>query len=697
MSYGRRRVAWFSFLSSVSSQSPESIQAGRKIRFMSEKTDKILVPAILAPAGNKVSFLAAVAAGADAVYCGLKQFSARMEAKNFTFEELADLTRLAHDKGIKVNVAINSLLKPDELESAGRALDQLQRQVEPDALIIQDLSLVQLAKQTGFSGELHLSTLANVSFPAALKLVREELGVDRVIVPRELNIDEVKALASACPEGLDLEMFVHGALCYGVSGRCYWSSFLGGKSGLRGRCVQPCRRLYVQKNQSARFFSCRDLSLDVLVKTLLTVPRVRAWKIEGRKKGPHYVYYTVKAYQNLRDLGHDPQTRAARKKAALELLGYALGRPGTHYHFLPQRVQNPIKLDEQTASGLLMGKVKGTEKNPYFSPRDEILPGDVLRLGFEDEPWHHIYRVRKFVPSRGRMYIKLFSRTRPRNGTPIFLVDRREKVLEQLLTALEEELKPIRQLRITPSDFRVRLPARSGKRALGMTLHVFRGLDVQKMRGSEGIWLSAESQERVPRAFVPGLWWWISPVLWPGEEKKWISLIGKVCKAGARNFVLNAPWQIALFPVRKGLNFWAGPFCNISNALAVNALVCLGFSGIIASPELGHDDYLLLARHSPLPLGIVVSGNWPLCISRIVSENLKTEQEFISPKGERGWVIQYGSDYWVYPNWKLDIKNQKTDLQIAGYSLFVHLIEPLPGGLVLKKRPGMWNWDLGLE
>ncbi|MBU4344864.1 MAG: U32 family peptidase, partial [Proteobacteria bacterium] len=121
-------------------------------------------PSILAPAGSKASFLAALAAGADAVYCGLKSFSARMEAKNFSINDLIPLTQLAHDRNVKVFVALNSLLKPGDLNVAGKILDRLNRYVKPDALIIQDLAFVQLARQTGFAGELHLSTLANVSF-----------------------------------------------------------------------------------------------------------------------------------------------------------------------------------------------------------------------------------------------------------------------------------------------------------------------------------------------------------------------------------------------------------------------------------------------------------------------------------------------------------------------------------------------------
>ncbi len=353
-----------------------------RIRFMN--TEATARPAILAPAGNRASFLAALAAGADAVYCGLKNFSARMEAKNFSIEELAALTRLAHEQGTKVYVTFNSLLKPGEIDMAGKLVDQLNRHVEPDALIIQDIALIRLARQTGFSGEIHLSTLANVSFPEALRFVKQGFGpeIKRVVLPRELNVDEIRMMAAACPEELDLEVFIHGALCYGVSGRCYWSSYMGGKSGLRGRCVQPCRRRYTQGESSGkRFFSCQDLSLDVLVKVLADIPQIKVWKIEGRKKSPHYVYYTTQAYQMLRDHGGNSQMR----KSAVELLARSLGRTGTHYFFLPQRPQNPVNTETQTGSGLLMGLTKGSRSAPFLVPREELLPDDVLRIGYEDE------------------------------------------------------------------------------------------------------------------------------------------------------------------------------------------------------------------------------------------------------------------------------------------------------------------------
>jgi len=123
-------------------------------------------PEILAPAGSRDSFLAAIAAGADAIYCGLKDFSARMAADNFTIGELARLAVLAHEKGVRVYITLNTLVKPDELDQTGKLLDQLNRWVKPDAIIIQALSFIPIARQAGFQGEIHLSTLATVSFPS---------------------------------------------------------------------------------------------------------------------------------------------------------------------------------------------------------------------------------------------------------------------------------------------------------------------------------------------------------------------------------------------------------------------------------------------------------------------------------------------------------------------------------------------------
>jgi len=650
-------------------------------------------PEILAPAGNKASFLAAIAARADAIYCGMKLFSARMEAKNFTIEEFIALVRLAHKNGVKVFVALNSLLKPDDLAQAGLMLDQLQRQVKPDAIIIQDLALVPLVKQTGFSGEIHVSTLANVSSPGALQVIRQKLQVDRVVLPRELNIDELKALALGCPSGLDLEVFIHGALCYSVSGRCYWSSFLGGKSSLRGRCVQPCRRQYSQDNQIQRYFSCQDLSVDVLVKLLLSIPQIRTWKIEGRKKGPHYVYYTVCAYRMLRDHGRDPKM----KKSALQMLDYALGRRSTHYFFLPQRPQNPVDLQGQTGSGMLLGRIKGSRQNPYFNTREELLAGDVLRLGYEDQSGHMIKRITRSVPKGGRMHINPSAKKGLAKGAPVFLTDRREKSLDDMIADLQSQLDQVPNSSGPSAIFKPALPKAFCKKIKLLELPVYRSWSGSISRDPRGIWLSEEAINNSHSQMVSQTRWWLPPVIWPENEEQINDQVQAVIKKGAQYFVLNAAWQIGFFASPKRFNLWAGPFCNLANTLAIAAIDKMGFNGAIVSPELGAEDFLRLPQQSPIPLGIVIAGNWPLCVSRSITPVVQLDQPFASPRGEQAWATRYGPDYWVYPNWKLDLRVHKKALQNAGYSLFVNLIEPVPEKVKMKKRPGIWNWETKLK
>lgn len=666
----------------------------------------------MAPAGDRASFLAGVAAGADAIYLGLKHFSARMQAKNFGLGELAALTSYAHERGVRVFVAMNVLLKPDDSRAAGSLMERLAETVRPDALIVQDLGLMPLARQAGFTGELHISTLANATHPAALK-VAQELGASRVVLPRELDLDEVKLMAGACPQGLGLEVFVHGALCHCVSGRCWWSSFLGGKSGLRGRCVQPCRRLYRQgglKGKPERLFSCQDLSLDVLTKPLLDVPQVTSWKIEGRKKGPHYVYYVVSAYRLLRDQPGD----ATARKTAVSLLEQALGRPGTHGVFLPQRKYPPVRPAQETASGLLIGQVKREPGGKaYLQPREDLLPGDLLRLGCEDDPWHQTIPLRRRVPKGGRLDLPAGPPGKPGPGkggprrsmaappkAPVFLIDRREPELMQLLAGMEKDLAlgpepPEKQAaRFAPKTYTAPQP---GKRT---DIHVFRALPRGMARGGKsaetGIWLERSAVLDVPRAVTPRIWWWLPPVIWPGEEERYVRVLGEARERGARIFVLNAPWQAGLFADKEDLRLIGGPFCNLANAHTAAQYASLGLESVFASPELSGEELLSLPRSCPVPAGIVMGGFWPFGLTRILAEEVRTEEPILSPRGEVAWVRKYAGNHWIFPGWELDISAHRRELEQAGYALFATFREPWPKFLENAPRTSVFNWDQGL-
>jgi putative protease len=585
------------------------------------------------------------------------------------------------------------MIKSDELDSAGRLLDQLNRWVHPDALIVQDLGMLSLARQTGFSGEIHLSTLANITFPAALELISTFPEIKRVVLPRELSIDEIKMAAAACPAELSLEIFIHGALCYAVSGRCYWSSYMGGKSGLRGQCVQPCRRVYTQDNQKNRFFSCQDLSIDVLTKIVAGIPQISSLKIEGRKKGAHYVYYTISAYRLLRDHPGDPKA----KKTALSFLDYALGRKGTHYNFLPQRPQNPIDLNVQTGSGLLIGSVKGERAKSYVVPREVLYADDMLRIGYEDDAWHTTIRVSKYVPKKGQLFLKFPASRKPKNNTPVFLIDRRGPEVDKEMRVLESQLSSYPVTRSETSAFKFLLPSRKSKKVFFQEMQVVRSMQgIKQNTGDQlGVWLASDTQ-RIVVGDRRRSWYWLPPVIWPDDQEKIRSLVKEALQKGCMNFVLNSPWQRVFFPQDKNLNLWAGPFCNIANELAIEQLAAMQFKGVIVSPEQGKTDYAGLPAKSPLPVGIVVSGNWPLCVSRIIAGDLKETQPFNSPKGEQAWVRRYGSDFWVFPNWQVDLTPKIDVLKNAGYTMMVYLSEPLPKKVKLKERPGLWNWEIGL-
>ncbi|QGY40588.1 U32 family peptidase [Pseudodesulfovibrio cashew] len=654
------------------------------------------IPEIMAPAGDASSYLAAVAAGADAVYVGLKHFSARMQANNFSISELARLASLGRDRGTKTYVAMNTLVKPGDVESAGRLLDRLRATVQPYAIIVQDLAMIELARQVGFQGEIHLSTLANLSHPAGLA-VAKKLGANRVVVPRELNLDEVKLMADACPKDLDLEIFVHGALCHCVSGRCYWSSYLGGKSGLRGRCVQPCRRLYTTGKQDAqRLFSCNDLSLDVLTKPLLSMPRVTAWKIEGRKKGPHYVYYTVRAYQMLRDNPQDAQA----KKTALELLDQALGRPTSHSVFLPQRAFQPIQPGEETSSGRLVGEVKRDQKKLYFQTREPLLPGDLVRVGYEDQPGHRTIPIRRKVPKRGRMDIpfsrKIQGPPLP-SGTKVFLVDRREPELVKLIKDLEKELDFFPAPEAKESTFTPTWPKTAPRAKIKPeNTTLFRTPPHGKIFGKTAFWLERAALSKVPRASVSRSQWWLPPVVWPEEDKRIRSLLKEAVKKGAREFVINAPWQAAFFEDRKNATLVAGPFCNAANRLALKLLKDLGCSSAIVSPELPEEDVFALAQNPPLPLGFVLKGLWPFGIARFLSETVRFDEPIKSPMHETLFVRKYGGNNWIYPAWELDFSSEYKKLERAGYRNFITIKEMWPKAVPRPKRTSVFNWKLQL-
>ena len=280
-------------------------------------------PELLAPAGSVGSYFAAVSAGADAVYLGLQKFNARERAENFTLGDLCRILPHARSRGVRVYIAMNTVLTEADLPEAISMVHQLSP-LSPDALIVSDLGLMRVLRGFFPGMAFHVSTQAGCASSAAAD-VFAALGAERVILERHLDFSEVRTIVSTARIGV--EIFVHGAMCYSYSGKCFFSSFLGGKSGNRGACVQPCRRLYGHPGGEEAVFSTRDLSLIDLLPELVPLG-FAAFKIEGRMRSAEYVGGVVSAYRRSLDL-----IREGRKDDAVgegrELLESVIGRGET--------------------------------------------------------------------------------------------------------------------------------------------------------------------------------------------------------------------------------------------------------------------------------------------------------------------------------------------------------------------------------
>ncbi len=258
---------------------------------------------LLAPAGSLETFYAVIAAGADAVYLGGPRFSARAYAKNFTEEECIQAIHYAHLKNVKVYMTVNTLVKNNELEECINSLMPYYK-AGLDGVIVQDLGVLSALQKTYPGLELHASTQMSVSNKWGALLLKE-FGVNRVVPARELSLEEISRIRKEA--AVEVETFIHGALCYSFSGNCLMSSLIGGRSGNRGRCAQPCRLNYELLNnkkqrvsENGTLLSLKDLAMLKNLPDLAMIP-VDSLKIEGRMKQTEYAYTVVSLYRKYLD------------------------------------------------------------------------------------------------------------------------------------------------------------------------------------------------------------------------------------------------------------------------------------------------------------------------------------------------------------------------------------------------------------
>ena len=273
-------------------------------------------PEILSPAGNFEKMKFAILYGADAVYLAGTMFGMRTASDNFTREELIEAVKYAHERGVKVYVTVNVLPHEGELHLLPDYLRFLENEAKPDALIISDLGVFSLAKTYAPSIELHVSTQASTVNSEACRMWHS-MGATRIVLARELSLEEIKRIRSNIPNELELEAFVHGAMCVSYSGRCLLSNFFSGRDSNRGNCSQPCRWEYFEKEQYAEIFekkrpdeivslvqnergtfmfSSKDMCMIGHIPELVSAG-IDSFKIEGRVKSAYYTAVTANAYK----------------------------------------------------------------------------------------------------------------------------------------------------------------------------------------------------------------------------------------------------------------------------------------------------------------------------------------------------------------------------------------------------------------
>lgn len=339
------------------------------------------IPELLAPAGSMEALEAAVNAGADALYLSGKRFGARYYAANFNDDEIKSAVDYAHLRGVKVYVTVNTLIKDNELAEVAKYLIFLYK-IGVDAVLIQDIGVASLSKKIVPDLEIHASTQMTIHNLEGVKWAAQ-MGFKRVVLSREMKLSEIKQITETIKSNeIEIEIFVHGALCYSYSGQCFMSSFIGGRSGNRGRCAQPCRKPYKivfgDKDRFGRLIklntpiikdeyllSTRDLCLYDHLDEIVS-SNLGALKIEGRMRSPQYVAIVVSIYRKALDSIQKGKWNASPDD--VKKLKLAFNRDFTPGYLIQNNYEKIMGRNHPGNRGLFAGFVK-----KYYSQKREVL------------------------------------------------------------------------------------------------------------------------------------------------------------------------------------------------------------------------------------------------------------------------------------------------------------------------------------
>lgn len=646
------------------------------------------VPELLAPAGHIESFHAALENGADAVYLGLKRLSARAGATNFSLDELSFLVPYAHGRNVKIYVALNSALTAMDFPGVLDLLQSLE-DLQVDALIVQDPGIFFLVRKFFPKLKLHASTLMTIHNSAGVNQL-ERIGASRVVLARELTMEEIRQISENTEA--ELEIFVHGALCYSYSGLCLASSFRGGHSGLQGRCAQPCRLNFHQGRKEGYFISCNDLCALSLMPRLKQL-RLAALKIEGRMKTADYIANVVRAYRMVLDA--DP----AREKEAIAggqtLLDASPSRRLTQGYFTGNYNTEVLSPHRSGSSGLWVGTVKqGGEEGVLVELRHELRAGDRLRPESRSGKEEEAFTVTRIsspdgrelpLGRRGKRILIDFQGSIP-PGTRLFKVGAKHGQA----SGLWQEIR-----KVSPQGLKFRKSFHSRENVLARFDVPASGLH----RGEETLFLKVARPHHVAVAFQAQAQWvllsatksnleqfarqrlsahqkvhfiWSLPALL--EEKDlgyYRSAIEWYRKKGFGNWEVNNWGHFDFFPRSGRTKLLAGYRLNTRNMAAMAQLAEEGCRWTVLSVETTREELEHLGGYSLPVVPIITVYIWPpLFVSRLIPK-LQEEKAFFTPRRESLSFRKVGQYAYIYPDRPVNWFGQIPHLKSLGYRNFL--------------------------
>lgn len=585
---------------------------------------------LLAPAGSMEAVAAAIQNGADAVYLGYGDFNARRNAKNFSREEFAAAVSYCHVRGAKVYLTLNTLLTDRELPQAAEFAAEASA-LGADAVLVQDMGVLRMVRQVAPDLPIHASTQMTVHNLDGVKMVAD-LGMTRAVLSRELSRDQIEYICQNAP--IEIEVFAHGALCMCYSGQCFLSSIIGGRSGNRGLCAQPCRLKYGWGDKADSYpLSLKDLSLAGHLRELRKMG-VKCVKLEGRMKRPEYVAVVTGIYSRAIHEDREPtaeeveQLQAAFSRQGFTQ-GYYLDQQGSHMFGVREETKEPKELFAAARNTYQSGEAQRVPVTFYAMLR----PGEPAHVGVKD-PEGRVVTVEGPVPEEARTrpltadaVEKQLART---GGTPY----RAERMRVLVEDGLSLPLSTLNSLRRDALDGLTKQREQLPRRRTG---EYHPGARYENRKETPALTISVRSAEQVTRelldlgpamVYIPleelaahpekanapagtSIGVILPRIAWDREFPQMVENLKKVKDLGVKDALVG---NLGMIQVAKELGFTLrGDFgLEVYNAQAVKEYKRLGFSSLTLSFELKFPQIRDISKS--LDTELITYGRLPLMI-----------------------------------------------------------------------------------